>query len=141
MKSTQSDVGAAAARLFAAAAPALFARHPLSAVAGTVRLAARQQAVPTPERDASAGRFWYYVAPQAGSDAWAVLFDGQPRSYDYESQQEALKAACRAAEAMHRRHDAAAGVRVRIGEDWLEAVKFGSVPPSGQNATAPRTKQ
>lgn len=141
MKSSQRDVGAAAARLFAAAAPVLFARHPLSAVAGTVRRATRQQAVPAPELDPSAGRFWYYVAPQAGSDAWAVLFEGQPRSYDYESQQEALKAACRAAEAMHRRHDAAAGVRVRIGDDWLDAVKFGSAPPAGQAGAAPRTQQ
>jgi hypothetical protein len=131
MKSSQRDVGAAAARLFSAAAPLLFSRHPLSAVASTVRLAMREQAVPTPaSTDLGAGRFWYYVAPQAGSDAWAVLFEGQPRSYGYEAQDEALKAACRAAEAMFRRHHTAAGVRVRVGEDWMEAVKFGS--PTGR---------
>ena len=131
MKSSQRDVGAAAVRLFSAAAPLLFSRHPMSAVANTVRLAQRQQAVPAPAlADPSTGRFWYYVAPQAGGDAWAVLFEGQPRSYGYEAQDEALKAACRAAEAMYRRHQTAAGVRVRVGEDWMEAVKFGS--PAGR---------
>ena len=129
MKSSQRDVGAAAARLFSAAAPLLFSRHPLSAVASTVRLATRQQAMPASAMaDVGSGRFWYYVAPQAGSHAWAVMFEGQPRSYGYEALEEALKAACRAAEAMYRRHHTAAGVRVRVGEDWMEAVKFGSPP-------------
>ena len=129
MKSSQRDVGAAAARLFSAAAPLLFSRHPLSAVASTARQAARPQAVPTAVPDTGTGRFWYYVAPQVGGDAWAVLFEGQPRTYGYDVQDEALKAACRAAEAMHRRHQTAAGVRVRVGEDWREAVKFG-LPPA-----------
>jgi len=82
---------------------------------------------------------WYYVAPHADGNAWAVMFERQPRAYGYETQADALKAACRAAEVMYRKHQAAAGVRVRLGEEWMEAVKFGSAvreadPESGQNA-------
>lgn len=128
MKSSQRDVGAAAARLFSAAAPMLFSRHPLSAMADAVRHASGPQAVPLQQPgEGTAGRFWYYVAPQADGDAWAVMFDGQPRAYGYETQAAALKAACRAAEVLYRKHHAAAGVRVRLGDEWMEAVKFGPV--------------
>jgi hypothetical protein len=125
MKSSQKVGGAAAARWFSAAAPALFTRHPLSAVASTVsRRAARGTAL-APAADTASSRLWFYVAPDAEDAAWAVMFDGPSQPFGYESQEDALTAACLAAEVMHRRHGTAAGVRLRAGSGWLDAVKFG----------------
>lgn len=68
---------------------------------------------------------WYYVTPFA-EGRWNIFFDGQHRPYSYDSAEAALKAACREAEAMRRRQQTATGVRVNLGGNWREAVKFGN---------------
>lgn len=66
---------------------------------------------------------WYYVLPCAEAK-WNVLFDGQERPRSYNSAEEAIKAACRAAEIMRRKKQTPTGVRLRAGDDWREAVRF-----------------
>jgi hypothetical protein len=68
---------------------------------------------------------WYYVIP-CSETKWNILFDGQSRRpYPYDSADEAIKAACRAAEIMRRKQQTPTGVRLKAGDDWREAVRFG----------------
>ncbi|GAB3351957.1 hypothetical protein GCM10027430_16530 [Lysobacter tyrosinilyticus] len=67
---------------------------------------------------------WYYVTPFA-EGRWNIFFDGQNRPYSYDSANEALKAACKAAEVTRKQRQMATGVRVKLGGDWHDAVKFG----------------
>ena len=118
MKSSRQGVVAAASRRANMAIPALPDDMPLPSAG----IAAKQRT------DARYARFWYYVAPQLGGDAWGVSFEGKLQASPYHSRADALKAACFAAHAMHRKDHAAAGVRVRVGDDWREAVRFGAPP-------------
>ena len=68
---------------------------------------------------------WYYVTPLV-EGRWNIFFDGQHRSDTYDSADEALKAACKAAEATRKRQQTSTGVRVNLGGSWHEAVKFGN---------------
>jgi hypothetical protein len=67
--------------------------------------------------------FWYYVAPFAEAK-WSILFEGQPHRYTYDSADEALKVACRAAEVTRNHEHMATGVRVKMGDSWRDAVTF-----------------
>jgi len=62
---------------------------------------------------------WYYVAPFVDGK-WNILFEDQPRPYIYDSEEEALKAAHKAARKHHDKNAAATGVRVKDGERWRE---------------------
>lgn len=69
--------------------------------------------------------FWYYVSPFA-NEKWNVLFENQARPLVYDSADDALKAACKAAEDNFNKHETPSGVRLKNGEHWREAVTFGS---------------
>jgi hypothetical protein len=62
---------------------------------------------------------WYYVAPFVDGK-WNILFEDQPRPYIYDSEDEALKAAHKAAKAHAGKDESGAGVRVKDGEKWRE---------------------
>ena len=118
MKSTQKGADGVAVKRFGVAMPALFPHSPLSTAGIAVSC----------DSDAVTARFWYYVVPGIDGAAWRVMFEGQSQVYPYDSRSEAIKAACRAADAMHRKLHTPAGVRVRVGDDWREAVRFGARP-------------
>jgi hypothetical protein len=67
--------------------------------------------------------FWYYVAPYAAGK-WNVLFENQPRPYIYDSEDEALKAAHRAAKGNFEKKGAPSGVRVKEGEQWRDEATY-----------------
>jgi hypothetical protein len=62
---------------------------------------------------------WYYVAPFVDGK-WNILFEDQPRPYIYDSEEEALKAAHKAAKAHAGKDSGGAGVRVKDGERWRQ---------------------
>jgi hypothetical protein len=62
---------------------------------------------------------WYYVAPFV-EGKWNILFEDQPRPYIYDSEEEALAAAHKAAKAHSSKNGAASGVRVKAGDRWRE---------------------
>lgn len=68
--------------------------------------------------------FWYYVAPYT-SQQWNVLFEGQPKPYFYDSEDEALKAARKAARENFDKHEVPSGVRVKDGDGWRKDEIYG----------------
>jgi hypothetical protein len=68
--------------------------------------------------------FWYYVAPYT-AETWNVLFENQPRPYIYDSEEEALKAAHKAAKGNYEKQGAPSGVRVKEGDRWRDDATYG----------------
>ena len=68
--------------------------------------------------------FWYYVAPYT-AQTWNVLFENQPRPYIYDSEEEALKAAHKAARENYANQGAPSGVRVKEGNRWRDDATYG----------------
>src|SRR5687767_1896560 len=62
------------------------------------------------------GMFWYFVAPSA-DDKWNVFVEDHTRSIAYDSREEALRAAHRAAQA-NAKMGIPTGVRVKAGQSW-----------------------
>ena len=68
--------------------------------------------------------FWYYVAPYT-AQKWNILFEDQPRPYIYDSEDEALAAARKAAKSNYEKREVPSGVRVKRGDRWREGELFG----------------
>jgi hypothetical protein len=69
-------------------------------------------------------RFLYYVAPLT-QDKWNILFEDQRRPFIYDSEEDALKAARKAAERTFEKQGRPSGVLVKEGTRWRDGGAYG----------------
>jgi len=67
--------------------------------------------------------FWYYVMPLT-TKQWNVVFDGQSRPLVYNSEDDAMMAALRAARGNYTNHGQPTGVQLRDGDHWVKVKVF-----------------
>ena len=125
MRYLPRDADVAAGRLLSASSPRLIMKAPMAAVDVVAtgmralwnhRLTAR---LAGPVRT----QVSFLVAADDG-DQWVVSLDDHEGAYAYPSKDEALRAACTAAEAMHRRHHTPAVVRLSSEGRVRDVVAF-----------------
>ena len=68
--------------------------------------------------------FWYFVAPLT-ENKWSILFETQCRPFIYDSRNEALNAADKAAAKNYQKHGVPSGVRVKDNGGWADEISYG----------------
>jgi len=67
--------------------------------------------------------FWYHVAPYTAKH-WNILFENQSRPFIFDSPEDAIDKAIRAAKSNFRKNGQPSGVRVKRDGEWETVATF-----------------